>query len=774
MAEEKKKSSTFGVGSIGDFFNIFTEAAKNQTAADTRMQQKVVDETKKVSESAARYNQAAQTSLEEQQRIEADRAEAARMAEGNLFDRISLIGAQALNPRAYTREGRTARTAELSQGLAFHGQVHNVQIAASEAKVSEAKAQNALDTLGVQSSVSAIRAQVEAVQLAQQGIQASETLRALSLSEQQLPMIQKALTGPIGRSGKISIGGFEYTATELREREKAMVMRDQLALLSPQATDPDFAMKLRVSHEMQLSTMSLPELEKLKSQGYILPNGQQVESSVWDYAYKRQNDMYVNDINRKITEHQLTNQVPERIKAAQSFLQGTEAYVTPGSPLAVARSQYLAAVGTVAAVAKSEDVPEAKMLQLAQLDKAEQLYVKAIESEATKKAGGDKEVAGIYLKQMTGQPVSPDEIGDVMRKKYVNYGSFGELLPTQMATSIRNRADRILQERRLAASKDFMSAGDKTPDKEMREQAFNEAYEMERNNVGTDTVNAIDKRLGTRTDHPAAKVGMVPAQMDQIQRDAFALAVQDVGSKNGLTHEQIEYLKAGNAAAAGLKPEQAANINAEINRASAMAEYEQYNKMRPGLGSEVLAWYQRELPITAEQVKKEMNPLQRDMAGETVSIQTELRRQDYQMADKLSLQKGHQEMITLSTGVKKPENSWMLMLNTSRQLENSQKQTLYYQVIMPAIQQARSQGMDDQKTSAYVFEAMNSYQTTDPTLATAIKKIQRELPELLDNFEGTWAAAMMMNQRDLNVAGNIAFDPTLANQQLKTIIPWAK
>lgn len=774
MADTTKKTgSTFGIGNISDFFNTFTQAVTNQTAADQRMQEKVVEQTKQVSESAAQYNQAAQAALEEQRQIEADRAEAGRMAEGNLFDRISLIGAQVLNPRAFTRDGRTARTAELSQGVAFHGQVHNVQIAAAEAKVQEAKAENALETLGIQSNVAKIRAQVDAVNLAQQGIQASETMRALNLADQQLPMIQKALSGPIGQSGKVTVNGFEYTATELREREKAMVMRDQLALLSPQATDPDFAMKLRVSHEMQLQTMSLPELEKLKSQGYILPNGQQVEAGVWDQAYKRQNDLYVIDINKKLTEHQLVNQVPERIKAAQAFLQGTEGYVQPGSPLSVARSQYLAAVGTVATVAKTEDVPEAKLLQLAQLDKAEQQYVKAIESEALRKANGDKAVANIYTRQMTGQVVSQEEIGDVLREKYIKFGSFGDLLPAQMSTAVRNRADKILQARRTAAAKDMLST-DSTPDKEMREQAFNEAYAFERANIGTNAVNAVQKRLSQRQDHPAVKIGMIPAQITGVEQQASALAIEEVATRHGLTPAQVEYLKNGDANSAGLKAEQAAQVASEINQTTAMTTYQLYEKQRPGLGSEVLSWYQREMPIASEQIKKEMSPMERDMAGDTLSMQIELQRQNFQVADRASMESGHQQMIELSTGAKKPENSWLLMLNMSDRLENPQKQNLYYNVIMPAIQQARSQGMDDQKTSAYVFEVMSQYQTNDPTLAAAIKSIQKELPTLLNNFETSWAATLMMSQPNRIYAQRVTKDPTLANEELKKVIPWVK
>lgn len=775
MADTKKNpGSAFGIGSVKDFFDSFTAAALSQTEADIRMTEKVVKENEAVAESAARYNQAAQASLEEQQKIEADRAEAARLAEGNIFERISLIGAQTLNPRAYTREGRTARTAELSQGLAFHGQVHNVQVTASEAKVAQAKAENALETLGINTATTKIRAQVEALNLAQQGLQASETMRALALSQEALPVIQKALIGPVGSGGKITIGGFEFSPLELRERAKAMETREQLSYLSPQATDPDFAQKLRVSHSMQLQTMNLPELEKLKADGYILPNGQQVEAGVWDVAYNRQQSLYVDDLNKRIAEQQITNQVPERIKAAQAFLSATESQAVPGSALSIARTKYLTAVGAVAGIAKEDDLPQAKLLQLNELNKAEADYQKAIESEALKKANGDKKIGSIYSRQMMGQPVSTDEIGEVMREKYLNYSSFGEMIPMQISNSIRNRADKILQSRRMATAKDFMSAGDKTPDKEMREQAFNEAFEFERHNIGTNAVNQLQKNMTQRTDHPAVQLKYVPQMIASIDQQASQLAMNQVATQYNLTPAQMEYLKNGDSVSAGIKPEQAAEIAMAVNRQTAMATYELYEKARPGLGAEVLTWYQRELPIAAEQLKQKMSPMERDMMGDSLNIQADLQRQNFQDADKASLEKGQQQMIELAAGAKKPENAWLLMLNMSDRLENPQKQSLYYDVILPAVKQARAENMDDQRTSAYVFEVLNSYQSNDPTLMNAIKSIQKELPSLLNNFETTWAATLMMAVPGRIYAQRVTKDPALANDELKKVIPWVK
>ena len=777
MADDKTKLPfSDGINSIGNFLTQIGQAATQQASADIQFAETVKKEQQVVADSSAIYNQQAKQTLEDYQQIEQSRQEADSMARGDIFDRISLIGKQTLNPRDFTTEGRKMRMAEMSQGLALAGQVHNVEVVGAEARVAAAKAQQTIDTLTANAGVVATMKQIEGLQLAAQGIQATETIRELGLNKLEMPEIEHALTGPVPRNGKIALGGLEYTPLELTEQMKRLKTRQQLALLSPQATDPEFRTKMAVHHSMTLSTMNRSALDEIRKSGYRMPDGTQVEPGIWESEWSRQNALAAEEMQTKMNELTLQNQVPVMLKDTQAMFDATQTYAVPGTPLYAARTKLQAAMGTVAQVANMDQTPQGKQLQIAGLQQAQTEYAGALQKEASRRAAGSKEMENVILKQMTGQPVYPEEIGDVLRTQYTKMSNFGEILPRDMSEALRSRADKILQNKRVQASQPSNMFADqaKVSDKELREQAFNEAFETMRGQIGADSVNEVKRNFSQRKDNPAIIAGMSPMAVDGIAMQADAQAKNTIAQRYGFNEAQMLSVMNSSSQGTGKNDNEISMIIQEMNYESAAAEYALFEQKQAGLGGRMMEWYQNSLPGAVNDVEKSLPQMQRDMAGSTIRTEASVLASNYANADKAALQKGRQAVIEMASGVKKPENSWLMLLNMSSRLAEPQKQAIYYDVVMPAIKQARSQNMNDEQTSQFVFETMSQYKTDNQMLKSSINAIQRELPDLMQTFDGMWASAMLLNQPDLTQADITASDPSLANKQLKATIPWMK
>lgn len=759
---------------ISNFMDTITTAANQKAVAAKQTAEVAVEEKGNISKSAAEYANEAQTTLQRLQKVEAAGAEARRMAESdNIFDRIALIGDQMINPREYTREGRQNQVAEMSTNLAVRGQIHNVEVNSSAAKIDLAIAQETAATAGVDAKMTMLRTQVDGLALANQAIAQTETLRQQNLIQVDLSTIQKTLMGPTPADGKIAIGGMQYTPAEIREREKALTTRTQLSMLTPQATDPDFAAKLRVHHDLQLGNYALPELELLRANNYIMADGTQVEPSLWDAHYNRQNQLQQDVLSRQLNQQALENQVPEMLKQSMQLSKSVSASATPGTPLAIANANFLAASNAVARVAASDVTPSGKMLQVTALAKAQEQLVKAVDQEALRKAAGDKELSQIYRSQMLGEPIQPSQVEDVLRSRYVANKGFGEVLPTDVATRVRKVADKKFAElqQKQAGQLDFGSVTKSA--KELREEAVNQAIEAERNQAGEVGINLIQQGTGQRTDNPAIKnAGMVPGLIFDKQLRASNNAWADVGHAAGLSDEQLLMLKSGNYQEAGLTEEKASAIIEEANTMAVQYEYDMFEAVKPGLGYEMQQWYQTALPEMARNYSERLDPIQKVMVGDSVLVEAQKLADRYTYSDENATQRGRKLATEMATGAKKPENMWPVLLQMNGRLADSQKQAIFYDVIMPAVQAARQQGANDEVTTNAVFTALTNFKSDDPTLMAAIKTAQRELPDELDRFHTMWATMMVRGQPSKIRSQVVGKDPDLAAKQLQTILPW--
>ncbi len=779
MADE---NSGFG---IGNFLSTLTESITAQAATDTQLAETAARENKIVADSAMLYNREAQLAKQEFDAIQAKGADARRKANSNnIFDRVELMGDQILDPGGYTAEGRSKQISEISQGLAMQGQIHSIASEASRARIMEAQANREVQTVKNNLGVNLLKGQVEAQQLAAQGLLAAESVKQQTLLQFDINTLNEALMGPPGKTGRIALNGIEYTPTELRERSNALTNRSQISMLSPMANDPEFAQKKNVQHTMELATMNVAELESLRQNKYIMPDGSTVLPGTWDSAYVRQNTLIMDDMNKRLTKQNVENAVPGMLLENQSLIERTQKWATPGTPLDMAKKRLQISMEGVASLDKEAAgmPPEYKQAKLSQLMEEQSRYVNTMKTEATRRAAGDAELGNLYFKQMVGEPIETEEVAGVMRNRYINRKTMGDVLPPEVTDQVRRLADTNIAKIQMEQRQNqFGLDYEKKNDKMIREEAFNAAFDTVRAQKGHEVANQIDKDLAARKDNPAVMAGVPPVMIEQMQRNAEQAAQSKFLEMTKLTQEQFIYLKSGNAEGAKVSPEQASVMTKQYNLLESEFMYNQLDKHKMGLGYEVQQWTAQEASKLTDAYIERMDPIISSTVGESLRFEVQSRNDDRLRADQSAAERVQKEFTELSTGAKRPENSWMLMLNMNKNLEESQKQTLYYDVLAPVMKSARAAGMNDEQTNEAAFQALNEYESNDKVLMSSVKMLQRDLPNIITGFQQQWDAAMAVNKwNPIWSPGNGSrffgggMEGNAAATQLKQAIPWAR
>lgn len=770
-------SKIFDFNNTENMLQTMTQATNQQAASAKEFADAALVQKDTVAESASRYNDEAQKALGKLKTVQAQGEDARAKADSlNPLDRITLIGDQILNPRGYTAEGRSKQIAEQGQQLAAHGQIFNIENNLAAANIDAAQAKFVADTTGANASMNLMRAHVEGLQLMSAGMQATETMRQQNLAMADMPTLLQVQATPLDPklNGKIVMNGMAYTPGELKERQNALETREKLAFLTPQATDPKFAQAMNVMHDMSLATMSRVELDTLKQNGYVMQDGTQVSPGIFDSHYQRQTQMEQQSLERMMNETLLENQVPVMLKDSHQMATNVGKYAAPGTPLAVANNNFLAAANGVATVAAQDVTPEGKIKQVTVLGQAQKMLNEAVEKEVLQRSGGDKEMGSIYRSQILGQPIQASQVEDVMRSRYVSNKGFGELLPNEVSNRVRDNADKAYNRIKVEAAKDMTGMEVKFNDKQIREQAVNQAIEQERDNAGVIGINLIQQNVGNRSDSPAIKAGMVGGQVFEMQQRASSMAWDSVARQNDLSPDKILAIKNNRPAEAGITPEKAALIAQQVNVESVMAEYDLFDKTRPGLGYEMQQWYAKTLPEMAKTYTNSLDGIQQALTGDAVTREAQKLASMYTMADESATDRGKKVATELATGARKPENMWPVLLQNEKRLGDSQRQSIFYDVIQPAIQQARARGANDEVTTEAVYGALSNFKSDDPGLNGAVKVMMRELPTQLDNFNTIWTYTLAQNQQSLRRVSLLKNNPEEAGNQIRSVMPWMK
>lgn len=771
----------FNFNDISDFLASVGNAVSQKAAASKETALVAQTESQHVADVAGDYSTEANKAIAKLTKVESAQAESARLAESNnIFDRISLIGAQIINPRDYTHEGRSNQVAEISQDLSVRGQIANIDASASQARINAAQAREAVQTVDLDTGLLKMKTQVDALALSSQAIAQVETIRQQKLITMDAPVLNQALVGPTGPDGKIELGGMKYTPLEIRERALALDHREKVSLLSPQANDPDYASKLAVQHGLALATYSLPELEALKANGYKMPDGTQVQTSVWDAEYIRKNQLQADALTKQVNESITTQLIPTALSDAGKLLKSGEKYVTPGTPLANAANAYKAAMQTIVVKAAADETPAGKEIQLKAMQISQDAYVKAVRDEASRKAAGDTDLSSIYASQMLGEPINPGQVQDVVVARFIKHKGFGDFLPSDTARDLQKAAEEeVASLTQQQAQVNAGGLGTSKSEKDIREEAARNAFDRVASKKATDAVNVIQNLAAQRADHPARLAGIPAGAINEITRRATSVAIANVAEAEKLTPDQIQAVMAGRPMDAGLTGDRASQVAQEINAEMMGTEYDLFEAQKPGLGYQIQQWYTKNMGEMARNYTMTMDPMDQATLGDSVVSQASQFTDMYTTVDEHATSRAADAAATVAVGAKKPLNFWPVMLEMDPQLADSQKQQIFYDVITPSLQQSVALNLNPQQTMENVYTAIAQFKSGDPVLDGAVKNFSRNLPKSLDSFDKTWrvlstqgALEGKTESEKAAAAARNKVNPEAATKHLQAILPW--
>lgn len=766
----------FNFENVGNFMETMANAANQQVAAAKQQAETTLAAQQEITDSAAGYNAEAKKTLERLQGIEQSGNKARALAESdNIFDRITLIGEQIINPREYTREGRMNQMQEMSADLAMRGQIHNIQVVESQSKIAEAESQRIIDTADTDGKMATLRATVDGMQLMAQGMYATESIRKQQLLQMDIPALQQSLAGPIPSDGKIVLGGMKYTPLELKERANDLQVRQELSLLSPDISNPEYArIKSIQQNRILADTYKTPqELLALKDNDYTLPDGSKVSPQLWDEHYQRANALEMDTIQRLTNQATLENQVPMQLDEGLKLATAVQKYATPGTPLAIARNTYMDHLKTVGDIAKTDagKGTAGRIAALKTLDAAQQSFFKEIQRAAKTKAAGDERLTQVYTDQMMGQPIQPGAIMDITRERYLKGKGFGDYLDSTDSNEIRRTADQRYQELKKAAAQD-LGLGVTQSDKELKEQAINEAMEAWTSRQGTQGINEVKRQSFFRTDNPAIKAGIPGTMLAEFDARASELAWMQVAKDNELTPQQILAIKNGTPESEGISKEKAMLIARAVNTESVMQEYALLEKQKPGLGYEVQQWMSTALPDMARAYTGSQNSMKQAVIGDAVLDKAQTMVSRYTSADEMVIGRARAATQEVYNNSKHPEMMWPILLHNSELLSDSQRATVYREIIQPVIKRAQSIGSNNDNTSGMVMTALSQYKSDDKATMGALKAFMNSLPKEIDKYGYIFEAAAanpFWPQRDKIEARAMNVGP---NSQLTKLMPW--
>jgi hypothetical protein len=655
----------FDMSNMDNLFSTLTVAANQKAEAAKKTAEVAVEQKGVIADSAAQYGQEARNALLRVEKVEGAGAEARRMAESNnILDRISLIGDQIINPRDFTLEGRQKQIGEISQTLAMRGQIHNIEVNEAQANIDKAVALEVQATAGVDARMSAMRAQIDGLALMNNALVQTESLRTNALVQMDLPTLQKSQAGPAGPNGKIAINGMLYAPAELQEREKQLRTRDALAALAPSALGPEYAQQLGIQQDLVMQHMQLPELEEIRLNNYTMPDGTKlVNTQIWDAHYDRLNKLQEDNFRKMQGQMVMDTQIPMMIEQSAAMSKNVAMAAAPGTPLASANAEFLAVTNSAAAVSAIPGAtPEVKIKQVQLISSAQEKLNKAVENEAMRKAGGDRELASIYRSQILGEPINPAQVEDVARSRYIANKGFADIFPSEVSTRLRKTADSIFEQKQLDAAKNMNVMGPEKTQKELKDEAVTEAFEVERRESGFIGINRIQEAASKRTDSPAYKAGLIPAALSETMDRATLEARKQVKDELGLNDDQLRGIVNGTPQTAGVSPETYGTAIQLINQRALMNEYDMLEQYKRGLGYEMQQWYGRVLPEMARNYTESLPDMQKVMVGDQVLVQAQKFNYQYTEADNTATQRGLDLIKQTATEAQTPENMWPVLL----------------------------------------------------------------------------------------------------------------
>ena len=726
MADRKNDPLGFETTDANRILNVAADMANQQTAANRDFANEAVRARTTVDQSSERMQRAATESLGKIDLIQRKERREKELAGGGLLDQIRLVGEQVLDPEGFTQEGRAKSRAEISQRLGLESQIHNITAQSAAADIELAEAQRQARLVDSTSDYNVLQAQNAMLAAERQKRTELESVRATNLTTFDTAQVTSALN-ELTATGqdRIAIGGFDYTATELRERGTAIETREALSLLSPQASDPDYAAKLSVQQNLHLQTMKLPELKAIRSAGGLMPDGTSVNPALLDAHIERQQNFANQAAQEEINRFNIDNALPVQLEVATQRVARMESAAPAGSKTASSIQQYKGVLSLVSKKLKAGAQPQELLAYQKILSAQEEALAANVKDDALRRAGGDKELASIYEDQLLGQKTDPYKIQDIITSRLESNKGLGTILPGQDGVELNRKFKKLYQQKLNASSADFGGTSDK---KELKAQAAPETLEEYYAEHQARAVGAIEKISYSQTDFPAVIAGLTPGQLNHMSTQAAMETRGIIGDELGLSSTQVSAIHTGHWQETDLTAGQVQQYKQQYNEAVNVVMVQMLERQHEGLAGKIAAYYTANGEKLIKAYLSSLEPTQADLIAPHVATAATDFANSMIYAESLGQQRGLTALIENTAKRRDPEFTVAAALENSS-LDDSYKARVFNEVVKPAIDAARALNMTSDGIAAAVNDALRTADQSDPVMKSALGTFIRELPK---------------------------------------------
>lgn len=563
-----------------------------------------------------------------------------------------------------------------------------------------------------------------------QSVQAN-TASNIAVSDMQMPDVIKyeaqALASP---AGSVNINGTKVSLGAIQDRKRALQSGDLTTTSQELAVRGQAQNLIDATDNRFIATHTMPELVSLKQNGGVASDGHIIPmDKINNEIMKRQQDQLT-----QITQAASIASVGDIGQAGVDLNNRLNAVLThadPNSPLAAQVRSFKDSNALVHSMTDPSKNPNSftQAWGAATIHNlSSSVLPKAIQTEATRIAGQDKELGQAYTYMLQGQPIPSDLTRGVLTSRLINGKDRLKWLSVPDNGFLTIAYGDALQKLRTDAFKDNpISAPDLTT---MKQEAANSAIDQLVAKQSTGLTNQIWGNQVTAKNNPLGPAGVTSNKIQELIHGSDQTGIKNYISANNVPKDQADLLMANGANALAGQP----NAQIQLSVFQNAALLQNLDQLKPGLSKQYMDWWnsQDSTDYIGKYVQNQLGRPAQTMQ-DYVAFSQQLPKigdaisaygQGLQQGDDLNYQsqydKEHKMIMTFQGN---PTNGQLFLLDVDKNLTDTEKQQAMQTIIQPLLTDAQQQNKGYGDTMSYIDSQLRDMRPDDPVTKKLLNKI---------------------------------------------------
>jgi hypothetical protein len=596
----------------------------------------------------------------------------------------------------------------------------------------------------------------------------------LILSKMTMPQVQAAkLEATNSQDGAAVIQGRPISLARIQDRESALLNQSTSSASQQLALQAQTQNMFDETNKRILATMNVPMLNALRAKGGIDDSGVKFNTDDIAREIALQTAQQTTDMANQASIASFGDPMATILDTQKSLdavgQQATQLDANSDLGKYVLKSQHLLKMvaSNIAAQDPANPNPAQQAMNATIIGNMQAQLNGEIEKEALKQAGGDKDLAQIYSYKLRGQLVPEGTVRDILTSRIT--------APTPKSTAqfLSPKDNGIFTQAYWAKLNELQSQGAMSvapPDKAAMKQqaadfAIDQVKSMQANGL-TDQIMAFQIKNGT--DNPLKGV-MNETQFLDLVHQTDSTGLQSYIQQNNIPAEQAQKMMNGDI------PSQAVS---EIESVRASHLYLELEKAKPGLGKDYLTWWggqgrsdmvakfiaSQQAAAATPQANAALSLLAPDMPGAMANYGNTLASGERTLYAS-ELAKQHADFITFGGNA---TNKQIFLLDTDKNLSDTDKQQSMRLLINPLIDEARANQMSPEQTNVFIESSLKQMTPDDP----AAKKLLNKVLAGRDHSIGIMESFMKLSSMHNLNTGNVMVDSVANASVIPALKAW--